>query len=61
MPKTYHNYIDGEWVESETGDMIVTPPDTEHTSEVVGGDPANTTCLIAPARSSSSSSLYGDG
>ena len=44
--------VEGEEFHAEAGDTIVTPPETEHEFEVVGGEPANTTCLIAPSRSS---------
>jgi mannose-6-phosphate isomerase-like protein (cupin superfamily) len=43
--------VDGEEFHAEAGDTIVTPPETEHKFEVVGDEPANTTCLIAPDRS----------
>ncbi|WP_435077135.1 cupin domain-containing protein [Halococcus sp. AFM35] len=43
--------VDGEEFHAEAGDTVVTPPETEHMFEVVGNEPANTTCLIAPARS----------
>lgn len=43
--------VEGEEFHAEAGDTIVTPPETEHEFEVVGGEPANTTCLIAPSRS----------
>ena len=47
-----HWEVEGEEFHAEAGDTIVTPPETEHEFEVVGGEPANTTCLIAPSRSS---------
>ncbi len=43
--------VDGEEFHAEAGDTIVTPAETEHKFEVIGGEPANTACLIAPARS----------
>ena len=46
-----HWEVDGEEFHAEAGDTIVTPPETEHTFEVVGGEPSKTLCLIAPTRS----------
>jgi quercetin dioxygenase-like cupin family protein len=42
--------VDGEEFHAKAGDTIVTPAETEHKFEVVGGETANTTCLITPAR-----------
>lgn len=44
--------VEGEEFHAEAGDTIVTPPETEHKFEVIGDEPANTTCLIAPTRPS---------
>ncbi|WP_122090908.1 cupin domain-containing protein [Halalkalicoccus subterraneus] len=43
--------VDGEEFHASPGDTIVTPANTEHKFEVVGGEPSKTLCLIAPARS----------
>lgn len=45
-----HWEVDGEEFDAKPGDTIVTPANTEHKFEVIGGKPSKTLCLIAPAR-----------
>ena len=42
--------VEGESLDAETGDVIVTPAGTAHGYEVLGGEPARVVCIDSPPR-----------
>jgi quercetin dioxygenase-like cupin family protein len=42
--------VEGETLDAEAGDVIVTPAGTAHSYEVLGDEPARVVCIDSPPR-----------